>query len=295
MKGINYLLATMICLSCTLSNAAVIDDYAAVTNDRFANSLSFIGADQDWSGIGMTPGGKWATLVGPNTVVSAYHLRPSGKVMFYPGNDSTADPVDIRITEGQRIPGTDLWLGCLEAFVPSSITPFKFATADLTSGSFASSLLASADVYMAGRSPSPYPAQVDQAIGTNRITSYIEDANAGLGDNVDTLRMVYDAAQASGSTTEYREFETHFEIGDSGAPVFSEIDGELVLVGIGSYITTSGQGQVTGSHASYVGNESDEIEGFVDMCIAAGPEPASGSALYLAFLGLLAGRARRRG
>ncbi len=292
MKGISPPIVLASLLFCTSIQAAVIDDYSAVENDRYANSSNFIGASHDLSGIGMTPGGRWATLIGPNTVISANHLRPSGMVMFYPGNDSSADPVVLRITEGQRIGDTDLWVGCLDQIVPSSITPFRFATESLTTASFADSLLRDAEVYMTGRSPSVYPAVLDQAIGKNAVTAYTEDSSAGLGSNVDTLRMVYDAAVSTGATAneEYLPFETYFEPGDSGGPLFAEIEGELILLGVNSFVTTDVQGTVTGSHASYVGNESDEANEFIDFCLSSVPEPASGGMLILGLLLLLGQR-----
>ena len=45
-------------------------------NDRFLNSPSFIGAPYNWSGVGLSNGGSWATMISPTYFVSPTTIIP---------------------------------------------------------------------------------------------------------------------------------------------------------------------------------------------------------------------------
>ena len=288
---------TLLCLLTGLhSPAAVIDDFAPTTNDRFANATDFIGRGLDWSGVGMTSSGRWATLIGPNTVISANHFPPSGVISFFPGNDSTAPAIELSVTDGFRLGQTDLWLGCLNQQAPDSIRSYPHTTETLTVSNFADSILHEVSAFMLGRSPSLFPTVLDQSIGRNTIDDFVENTRANLGANVDTLRLVYDAATSAGNVDNpaYGSHETYLQVGDSGAPLFLEQDGELLLLGVNSFVVTGGaNSSVTESHASYVGNESDEVESTIQFCLSTVPEPGSGL-LWLVGASLMARSWRKR-
>ena len=287
MKGTHTSYVVILMLtSWSAAQAAVIDDYTATSNDRFANSVSFVGNEFDWTGVGLTSAGRWATLIGPNTIISANHFHPSGAVRFYPSNDSTQSSVLMDIASGERLGESDLWLGCLEERVPETVRPVPIATETITTGNFASSLLRGATAFMMGRSHGVYPTVLDQAVGQNQLAWYGENVSVGLGANVDVLSLIYDAAMATGDSNPlYSEFETYLEVGDSGAPVLLPIDDQLMLVGVNSFVTIDNQtGAVRASLANYVGNESEDIEEFVQFCLTTVPEPATGGLIVLAVL-----------
>ena len=288
--GICFMLSTV-----SLLRAAVVDGYSLTANDRFADSVDFIGVESDWSGVGMTPAGRWATLIGPNTVISAGHFPPSGIVNFFSNNDPDETPVQREIVGGRRIENTDIWVGCLDELVPNTITPFAIATEMLNSGNFASSSYASAHAFVVGRSPSTHPVVQDMTVGQNVVVGYGENDvfRSGLGSNVDSLSFVFDRQNliAGLPNPDYVDFESHLEVGDSGAPLLVARDGELVLIGVNSFIT---QADNLVSHASYVGNESDEIHQYVQHCLSQIPEPESQTMfLFLFIVAFLKQRNRR--
>jgi len=88
-------LAASIALLSTAHTAMLVDNYTSATNDRFQNSDDpdqFILSSYDLTGVGQDSNGRWATLIGSNTIISANHFRPSGVVTFYASNDQGATP-----------------------------------------------------------------------------------------------------------------------------------------------------------------------------------------------------------
>ncbi len=255
------------------ATAASIDGYSFDTNDRFSNSESFIGNQRDWTGIGITASGRWGTLIDSNTIISVHHFSPSGNVTFFPGNTTTAEVVQRSIISGDRIPDTDLWVGCLDAAIPSSVTSYSYANELLTGASFGDSPYASATSWLVGRSATNQPIMHDQAIGRNAIDGLtVNDAlGSGLGSDVDTLRMNYDVQQFGNvANPNYRSHESYLQIGDSGAPLFVDDGSQLRLVGVHSFVTDTNE-----SHSSYVGNHATTIESRINQCVSSIPEPSS--------------------
>jgi len=263
-----------------------IDNYSSETNDRFQDSdvpdaffLSY-----DLSGVGQSDSGRWATLIGPNTIVSANHLRPSGAISFYPDNLSSSTPIQIAISsDSQRIANTDLWLARLAEHVPGSIHVFAHAKAQIRAptaqnGSNSEFSFKGDHVFMTKRSPAGFPATQDQAYGTNIISSFVEnDTSAGLG-TVDAFELAYNV----GGTM----YEAFLQPKDSGAPLFTAGEnGELLLLGVNSYITTTAgdEPEPIASYVSYLGNESATIDALVAQW-AAVPEPSSFVSLAIAVL-----------
>ena len=274
------------------SDAAVIDGYEQARNDRFVADGSFIGDGFDWSGVGLSERARWGTLVGPNTVISAGHFAPSGNISFYAEDDPESELVQRTIVRGERIAETDLWVGCLGEAVPDSITTYTIATDLLTSGNFSSWAQAGSEVFLVGRSPSAHIETQDVAVGRNTIVAFGEDDvfQSGLGVDLDSIGLVYDRPEfiPGEPNPNYVEFEAHLEVGDSGAPLFAVVDGQLVLLGVNSFITETNS---IASHASYVGNQSDAIHSISSECAAAVPEPEM--AIPLLCLGVLVTLRRR--
>lgn len=278
----------------SLGHAAVIDGYDLEQNDRFVAEASFIGEDFDWSGVGITDRGRWGTLIGPNTVISAGHFAPSGSISFYADNRPGGAATERTIATGEQIADTDLWVGCLSQAVPDSIATYSIVTDLLTTNNFGAWTHAGGEAYIVGRSPSPHEITQNVAIGKNTIVGYGENDvfDSGLGTNVDTLGLVYDRPEfiPGFPNPDYIEFESHLEVGDSGAPLFAEVNGELVILGINSFITETTS---IASHVSYVGNQSDTIHALNAECVAAIPEPRLATPLLLAAICVIF-RLRRR-
>ena len=271
--------------SLSLSAAIQIDNYDTVINDRFQDSddpEQFLLDEFDLSGVGQDSNGKWATLIGPNTILSANHFTPSGNLSFFPGNDPNATPWQTDVTSDtlrindENGNGTDLWIARVDAMAPVGIQQMDFATQNIELGPnpFDTAFFEGDPVFMAGRSPSSFTATIDQAYGTNKVSGYIEDQSAdGLGQNsLDLIALSDDP----GETT----YEAFLQSGDSGAPLLWEVDQSLQVLGVNSAIDDENGN----SFINYIGNESDTIQSQVDAW-ATVPEP--GAALPASLAGFL--------
>ena len=106
----------------------VIDNYSSAVNDRFqsADAPDQFFVPFDLSGVGQDASGRWATLIGPNTIISANHFAPSGSISFYPDNTNTTAAIQIAITsDAQRIGSTDLWLATARSTCTTQYSRFR--------------------------------------------------------------------------------------------------------------------------------------------------------------------------
>jgi len=272
--------------------AMLVDNYAAATNARFENSDSpdqFFLSAFDLSGVGQDSNGRWATLIGPNTIISAHHFRPSGVIRFYDGNNAGATPVELTITtDATRIAGSDLWIARLSAHAPSSLAIYDYATQAINPPGNNDPYQGDT-VYMTGRTPSGFTITQSQAFGENIVSGFVENATISSlnSTNVDALAFQYDP----GDTT----YESFYRSGDSGAPLFTpDGNGGLLLLGVASFVTTDSQtNDPIASFASYTGDDSNLIDSQVATW-AAVPEPGSFLLLVAAALLLAAVHLPRR-
>lgn len=262
--------------------AILIDNFSSATNDRFQNSDSpdeFFLSSFDLSGVGLASNGTWGTLIGPNTILSANHAAPSGSLTFYSSNDPFSTPIELTLSgESQRINGTDLWVARLSTFAPASLRIYDYATTAISQPRFSiqNFTYKNSLVYMTGRSPTgSFPVAQRQAYGTNRISGFVENnTSAGLGP-IDAFELAYNSGQT--------DYEAFLQGGDSGAPLFVNNGGQLLVLGVNSYITAN-SGVPVASYVSYTGNEAATINAFVAQA-AAVPEP--GTLAFLAIASLL--------
>ena len=283
--------------------AIIIDGYTPATNNRFSNSVSFIALQFDLSGIGQTSSGRWATLISPNVVVSANHFPPgAGAVInFYANNNPASAAVQrtVSVTPGKtvQVPNTDLWLGVLESNVPSSIRSYEYANTFLSGPSpnaqgfvtVNAGVFQNANAYMFGLAPGVEQALQSQAVGRNRISGYAENVASFPSTDNDSLLLDYDRP----ANANYVQFESHVVVNDSGAPLFIENNGNLLLLGTNAF-QLSANGIVTGSGINYIGNQSAFISNFVS--INAVPEPSSICLASMVFIaGYVANRRRKLG
>lgn len=211
-------------VSCSSLYGIAIDGFSSLTNDRFANDVTFEGNAYDFSGVGRTSNSRWATLVSRNVILSANHFQPSqsGTVTFYETNDPMGNSVTINVQSGsgQRIGASDLWIAVLEEAVPANYATYSFATENITSSAeLASSPYALNNAFLLGRSPSDFDSLTDVAIGRNRLDGWLDDVTAA-GTTDDGLLAVDNTAGGV-------EFESILEVGDSGAP-------SLLILAMGS-------------------------------------------------------------
>lgn len=275
----------------------VIRNYTDATNDRYNNNASFALSGFDLSGVGQASNGRWATLIGTNTIISANHFAPSGTITFSSSN-STTDSFTrtINSANNTRIAGTDLWVTSLTQAVPASTTIYSFDTTTLTANSTAnifgtnynvSTSLNGTDTYMTGRSPATNPNNFDQAYGTNRIDTTIIQANpAGLGTG--------DYIQLNNDTFfNVTTYEAGAVVGDSGAPLFVDNgSGGLTLYGVNSFVGQDGSGNTTSTFVSHTGRYETQLNNAITNFAAQIPEPSSALLCGLAGFSFLLHRRR---
>lgn len=277
----------------------LIDDFAAGTHDRFANQGGFVLAGQDLSGVGLTTGGLWGTLVSPNVVLSAWHYHPAdgSTLVFYSGNDPGGASATRTVVTSQRIGTSDLWAGALNAPLPSGYAYYEFADYPITDlASFVASGYGGATAYMVGRSPTATGygayAPTDQAYGVNLLDGLFLGITVGgtTGDALGAVRNL------SGDAN-YLTWEAFLQPGDSGGPLFTATGGGLELVGINWFIgqvdIDPGEGEVLRdiSGFTYIGNYASTLQAFLDAHPV--PEPST-VLLWAAAVCVLAGRRTAR-
>jgi hypothetical protein len=296
------ILATAAAILCLLGDSAradmIIAGYTDVANDRFTNDQAFIMASFDLSGVGRTAGSRWATAISRNVIISATHYPPSGTVSFYTSNDPTTAPVTRDIVSTMAIVGTDLFLGVLGQNLPAAITHYAFAMEALSgrpatntaiflenAGSYqdANAYSFGLSTYDVGSDPNRSTMN-DQAVGRNRVSAYSENVafNANL-DN-DSLLFLQDAAGAAGFVTH----EAGFKVGDSGAPTFVDVEGNLVLLGTKAFTLSDDPVTFTYNGINYTGNQAATIQGFINT--SAVPEASSHLSMALVLLLMTARR-----
>lgn len=284
-------------LSRTSNAQIIIDGFTDATNDRFTNSSSFVGAGFDLTGIGN--GAGWSTLISNNVIITANHSRATGISSFYESNDPNPPSINRSVGPGQRIGTTDLYLAVLDSPLPPSIKFYDFATEaisappfdpDTNPGFSAAGSFQNENAFLFGVSPTVRTnAREDQAVGRNRISGYLEDlpftTGPLAGTESDFLILLNDAP----SDPDFVQHEALLQGGDSGAPFFVEVNGELQLLGINSFNGATGDGtQLSG--ISYIGNYADEINAFISA--NAVPEPGVLGVGLIAMIGLSTRRRR---
>lgn len=121
--------------------AIQIANFDTLTNDRFADDDSFVANQFDLSGLGFNGtglgGSGWGTMISENVYITAEHAKPSvgSSMTFYASNDPNGTSVTRQITSNrQQIQDTDIFVGTLDAGLPSGFSFYDFATEDIDTG-----------------------------------------------------------------------------------------------------------------------------------------------------------------
>ncbi len=247
-------------------------------NDRFLDSPSFIGAPYDWSGVGLSSGGSWATMISPSYFVSANHDHPTPgqTVTFHLDNNPNGPTLTYTVSstyyqtqyDGQ---GSDLYLGMLTTPVSSSIATYPVL--DLGSDAAYSNMT----IMTYG-----YPNRV----GMNNISSIEDLPLEGYG----LTRVMYFPYYADGG--QQGANEAYLEPGDSGGPSFTVWNGSLAL--LGTHFVNDGpvyDGAVSGD--SFIPFYIDQLDANMvgESVTVVTPEPG---VLVILFAGLAGLAVRRR-
>lgn len=252
-------IALILLLPVTANGTMTIRNYSAASHYRFytGSDKNFIGTLYDFSGVGYSSSGSWATLVSDNYFISAAHLHPgtAQTVTFYTSNDPNGTKYTYTVAGGTRIGTTDLWIGWFDTTVNPSIERYPILT------------LPENDDY-AGLVLYNYGKQ--DIVGRNVIES---------------INTIY-CSPSTGLTAEYDYDnhdipsvggdETYLIGGDSGAPSFTVVNANLALVGIHWAHTTSVAVEGASSYDTFVPEYVDEINTVLaakSQTLMAVPEP----------------------
>lgn len=259
-----------------LQAAIRIDGFISNANDRFANNASFIANAFDLSGVGRSNDSKWGTLISNNVFLSATHSRPSinSTLTFFETNDSTGNSISRTVTSGMRIGSSDIWIGVLDTPVTSAYSTYSFATTAVSNSTeFAATPYAGTNAYLFGLSPTAFPTTTNVAVGRNVLDGWFNDVTAGGSTDSAIVSVVNESGD-----TNFVSSEAHLSGGDSGAPMFFDDSGDLLLVGINWFIgqadTDPGPDEnlIDINGFSYIGNYSSDIQDFI--ALNAVPEPS---------------------
>ena len=193
------------------------DHAMSATNDRFYTGAdrAFIGANMDLSGVGLSSGGSWATMISPQYFISAYHDHPGAgqTVTFYEGDTTssgahtfTVDSTYI-LTSYNGSP-SDVYIGKLPTPIPASDNIAYYPVLNLPNSDYAGTT-----IYTYG-----YP----NRLGENVISSIGPYTEAG--ESQTGMFFNYDVPGVGPS-------ESYLMGGDSGGPSFSLVNGKLALMG----------------------------------------------------------------
>jgi hypothetical protein len=194
--------------------------------DRFYEGAdkNFLGQAFDWSGVGQTGGGAWATMISAEYFVSAAHFHPTdGETLtFFEGNDPSGPSHQFTVsswsyqTSYAGLP-SDLWLGKLTTPIPASDRIATYPVLGLPNLNDYIGRM----IYVNGK---------PNRVGRNVIDSIVA-ATEGTPPYKDTVSMQYDYNTVSGLGAD----ECYLIGGDSGGPSFVDAGGRLALVGIHYY------------------------------------------------------------
>lgn len=275
-----------------LGAAISIDGFSSATNDRFANHGSFILDGFDLSGVAIADSGRWVTMVSPNVWISANHFFPAEgtSVTFYATNDPNGSQVSRTIQASERISNSDIQIGTLNKGLPSNYAYYPYFTSDVPF-STNTSLVPNLGIHF-GRSPTSWANSQDMAVGFNEIDLWLNPvSSAGTTDGA-----IATTVDSSGDAN-YSLFESSLAAGDSGAPLFRNLSGQLTIVGTNWFIgtidpdnTPSSGDEYDVNGATYTGNYDTLITSYVDAHPV--PEPAH-FALILALLCLFFRKCRQ--
>lgn len=207
----------MLCTWTSLSSGAMwIQSYDPKKHDRFYSDpdKAFVGQAYDWSGVGYSSDGRWATMISPSYFLSAQHFHPTvgadpaKTITFYEGNSTsgTSHTYTVASSVAVNVNGDDLFLGKLTTAIQPADHIAQYPILQLGSDS----AYIGREIYVYGNL---------NRLGRNIITSA-----SGT-----TMEFKYDQTNSLGGDEAYLiEF-------DSGAPSFTVDGGSLALLGTHYY------------------------------------------------------------
>ena len=271
---LSFVVAFLFLASGNRANAELLlQSYSPSAHERFTGA-SFIGTGLNLSGISNSRASvfalnQWATMISPSYFLTATHNAPAidKSFTFYETNLITGASTNRLVASGVQIAGSDLWLGKLNAPLPSSIATYAIATGNLLGRT----------IGVVGTS-----SQLNgQRLGRNVIDGTIPGLTGVAPRPSDVGDVYLFGFNAPGLGAD----EARVEIGDSGAPSFTLFNGEVLVTGIHWVQTTFRDPSTniiigTGSGDTQAGNYAAQIQAAMSSSgesarFVAVPEPTS--------------------
>ena len=275
-----------VCLLFPLVSSApatmVVRSFQSLRHERFYTGMdkAFVGDPYDFSGVGQESTGSWATLISDCYFISATHLHPgpSSTVTFWETNSLAGTSHTYTVAGGQQIGGTDLWIGWFASAVDADLA--RYPILDLPNA---------ADYF--GLTQFNYG--LTHRVGLN-VTEGISLETVGPSTGL-TFYADYDNSDSPSVGGD----ETFLQSGDSGAPTFNVVNGQLALIGIHWAITDNNPGTDEGELFidSAVPAYIDDINDVLDdkgQTLTLIPEPTSAALMLLGAAAMSGSRRRSR-
>lgn len=213
---ITFLFAVLLTMPMAGRTEMIVRHYNPARHDRFYSGIDkdFVGASYDFSGVGMSNAGNWATLVTDNSFLSSSHRHPAPgeTVTFWATNDLSGPSYTYKVKGGERIGMSDLWIGWFDSTVTvdNSIIRYQVPVLVAKKDYIGLKLYNYGMQHRVGRNvlDKIVPAQIGNTTGLTAVYDY---------DNKDVPLVGGD--------------ETCLKAGDSGAPSFAVFNSRLVFVG----------------------------------------------------------------
>lgn len=285
-------LAITALLTPVLHAALSLQSYDADKHDRYANHGDFIGAGNDWTGVGLESGGstRWATMISSTHFISAEHAAPTigNNIVFHADNNPASPAITREVMSITQVGSTDLVIGKLSSAPGPTIAIYSVASDSTSAGGFTSSVYSDREAFVVGRDVGT--STTSFRVGRNELDGFGTFADTPtIGDAVtfDDDRFTAESLGAD---------EAFLISGDSGAPLFVTVDGDLILTGINWFTNPASGGDPRYSGSTFVPNYIDDINVILagegeSLTLVAVPEPSS--MLLLALSGMVWIKRRR--
>ncbi|MBK1830605.1 PEP-CTERM sorting domain-containing protein [Verrucomicrobiaceae bacterium R5-34] len=278
----------------SLPAALSLETYLSASHHRFTNDAAFIGATQDWSGVGIENGGsyRWATMISSTYFISAEHAAPTvgNDIVFHTDNNPAGSTVTREVLSITQVGSTDLVIGKLSSAPGPTVAIYAISATPTTSLTFGSSVYSDREAYVVGRDAGA--STTSFRVGRNELDGF------GSFSDFPTVGDAITFDDDAFSPESLGADEAYLIGGDSGAPLFTTVGSDLVLTGVNWFNNPASGGDPRYSGATFVPNYITEINALLavdgeSLTLVTVPEPSSLALLSLAGFALITRRKLR--
>lgn len=249
-----------------------LQNFQADKHHRFANDSAFIGSGYEWSGVARA--GQWATMISSTYFVSAAHSFPGTgtPLIFHVDNNPAGATITRTVLSTTIVAGTDIMIGRLDATPGPTIALYSVASNTTSGALFSSSPYSDREAFMVGVNNTG-SGTTQFRVGRNVLDGFYDLVTVG---STTSDGITFDDDR--GTPESLGDDETYLQGGDSGAPMFVTMGGDLVLVGTNWFISSGESPNFSGT--TFLPNHIDEINAILtiggeSLTLVAIPEPSA--------------------